>query len=196
MNRSLKVAICAGFLGLSTAVVVPTVAAQECGGSSMAAQILKNHQDKLKQLGCKNDKECIAKRQELIDNAKTFWNTMVGNSWATIGPRDLQLGADLKGTVINPGERRFVSSVPVIDYDNMTVKIDKRGGQAETSIQISKLDAQGKCSDLFTETVPSGSGAYSKTFSLSEVRGSVITVRLTPKGLGRKLEYTLRADGK
>ncbi|MBK8255314.1 MAG: hypothetical protein IPK82_21985 [Polyangiaceae bacterium] len=196
MNRSLKVLVCAALLGFATATAPAPVTAAECGGQSMAAQILKNHQDKLKALGCKKDADCIAKRNEIVENAKTFWNSMAGNSWATLGPRDLELGKDLKGTVVNPGERRFINAVPVIDYDNMTVTITKTGGKAETGIQISKLDAQGNCTDLVTETVPAGDGAYKKTFSLSAVRGSVITVRLTPKGLGRKLEYTLRADGK
>ncbi len=195
MNRSVKAALCVGLFGISALSFSPPVAAEECGGSNMAAQILAAHQDKMKALGCKNDKDCIAKRADLINSATTFWNMMAGNSWATIGPRDLAFGQDLKGTVVNPGERRFVTAVPIIDFDNMTLAFNKTDGKAETDVQVSKLDAQGNCVDVARFTVPKGDGSFSKSLTISAVRGSVITVRITPKGLGRKLGYTLRATG-
>lgn len=194
MNRSLKVALCVGLLGVSTVCVAPPALAEECGGSSMAAQILKNHQDKLKYFGCKNDQDCIAKRGELITNATTFWNSMAGNSWATIGPRELETGKDLKGTVQNPGERRFLTKMPIIDFDSAKLTLKKLDGQAETDVRVYELDAQGNCNELAHETIPKGTGSYAKTLTLQGIRGSVLTVRLTPKGLGRKLEYTLRLD--
>lgn len=195
MNRSIKAALCVGLLGISTLSLAAPVEAEECGGSSMAAQIFNNHKSKLKEYGCKNDQDCIAKRNELVANATAFWNSMAGSSWATFGPRDLAFGQDLKGTVLNPGERRFVTSVPIIDFDNMTLTLNKTGGKAETDVQISKLDAQGNCVDVARFTVPKGDDSFSRSLSIPAVRGSVITVRLTPKGLGRKLEYTLRATG-
>jgi hypothetical protein len=195
MSRSIKVVLCAVVLGVSSLSLPGPAAAEDCGGSSMAAQILKNHQDKLKALGCKNDADCIAKRNEIVDNGKAFWNSMAGNSWAAIGPRELTLGEELKGTVINPGERRFLSALPIIDYDTVKLTLTKKGGQAETDVRIYRLDAQGNCAELATVTVPKGDGSFAQTFTLSAVRGSVLTVRLTPKGLGRKLEYTLLAKG-
>lgn len=194
MKRSMKMALCAGLLGMSTLSLAAPVHAEQCGGNSMAAELLKKHQDKLKELGCKDDKECAKNRQKLFENSVNFWNSLVGNSPLTIGPRRLDFDSDLKGTVINPGERRFIS-LPIIDYDKMTVSITKQGGQAETELTISKLDAQGKCTELVHEDIPKGTGNYARSFSFDEVRGSVIIVRLTPKGLGRKLEYTLKAKG-
>ena len=160
----------------------------------MAAEILKNYKDKLASLGCKNDKDCIAKRAEIVANATTFWNSMAGNSWAKVGPRELETGKELKGTVVNPGERRFLTKLPIIDFDSAKLTLQKVDGQAETEVRVYELDAQGNCNELASETIPKGKGAYAKTLTLQGIRGSVITVRMTPKGFGRKLEYTLRFD--
>lgn len=196
MSMSKRLAI--GVLASGVLLAQPALAA-DCGGDNIAASILKNHQDKLKNLGCKGDEDCIkdrAKKEALIKEGIRFWNSMVGNSWAAIGPRELEIAKELKGTVVNPGERKFITALPIIDFDNLDLAINKQGGKAETSIQISKLDARGSCSVVATETVAAGDGSYRKTVNLTAVRGSVLIVRLTPKGLGRKLEYTLNATGR
>lgn len=196
MNGNNLLAICV----LASGVLLARPAlAVDCGGDNIAATILKNHQDKLRNLGCKGDEDCIKDREkkaELVKEGIKFWNSMVGNTWAAIGPRELEFTAELKGTVVNPGERKFITAMPIIDFDNASLVINKQGGKAETAIQISRLDARGTCSVVATETVSAGDGAYSKTVALTAVRGSVLIVRLTPKGLGRKLEYTLKATGR
>lgn len=194
MKHSLKSALCAGLLAISTLSAAPQAAAQQCGGNNMAAELLKKHQAKLTALGCKSDTDCAEKRADLIKNLVDVWNQLAGNSPLTIGPRRLDLGTTLGGAVVNPGERRFIS-LPIVGHDKVKLKITKKGGQAETEIVVSKLDASGRCSEVARETVPAGTGSYTKTLNLSSVRGAVLIVRLTPKDLLRKLEYTLRADG-
>ncbi len=134
-------------------------------------------------------------REDLAKNAIEVWNGIVGkDSKLTIGPRRLDFGTNLEGTVLNPGERRFIS-MPIQD-DQVKLSFKKTGGQSETHVVISKLDANGKCSEVAHYTVPFGKGSFHKTITVPSTQGAILIVRVTPTVPLRKLDYTLRADGK
>lgn len=194
MKHAWKTTICAALIGISTLGAALPAKAETCGGNSLAAELMKKHKDKLAKLGCKGDKECATHREDLVKNLISVWNQLADNSPATIGPRRLDLGVNLQGTVLNPGERRFIS-LPILDHDKVKLTLKKEGGQSETDIVISKLDPDGKCSEVAHKTVPFGTGSYKKTFTVDSARGSILIVHLVPKSVLRKLEYTLRADG-
>ena len=70
-----------------------------------------------------------------------WWNSAVGNSWATIGPRRLTPEVQ-SGTIQGQTARTFVGVAPV--FSRTTVTVDKEGGQAPTEVTVCAYDRDGR----------------------------------------------------
>jgi hypothetical protein len=54
--------------------------------------------------------KALDKVEEVADQVMTAWNRLAGSStWATIGPRSLELGTRYKGTLFSTGSRLFIT---------------------------------------------------------------------------------------
>jgi hypothetical protein len=130
-----------------------------------------------------------------VDEMIKFWNSMAGNSWAKIGPRRLDFGKNLAGTVVGPTTRVFIAETPS-DKNQVEVKIDKLDGKAKTSITVCKVDKTGRKTKLWDFTADNGSYTKTWTKTLSGVKDELITVNIAGHSATNKFQYTVRATKK
>ncbi len=122
-----------------------------------------------------------------------WWNVMVGNSWARLGPRKFEFGLAETGNVVTPGKRTFVSLLPSGD-DTRTVTITKTGGKSRTVVRVCKADpvngrpAQVGSTKEFAKKARNGT---SHTFSVTGANRQFIIVEIIPKTAGRSMNYKL-----
>jgi hypothetical protein len=132
---------------------------------------------------------------EKVDEMIKFWNSMAGNSWAKIGPRRLDFGKNLNGSVVGPTSRVFIAETPS-NKDKVEVKIDKLDGKAKTSITVCSVDKAGRKTKLWDFTADNGN--YTKTWkkTVSGVKDGIVTVNIVGHSATNKFKYTVRATKK
>lgn len=200
-----KSMIIAAALVLALGVSVIPSANADCKIPQALVDLAKKIKEECKKLEGTNSKfkDCAAK----IDKFKALsekWNTLVGNSPLRIGPRDMAFNTDQLGTLIAPGDRRFVSGL-IETTKGVTITVTKRkpavgeeptkGGcvvnicvidpetQAETQLATAEID---KDAAVGTQVV--------KTFSAAQVGGKIVITRLDGKGIAARFPYTFRAS--
>lgn len=206
---------------LSFSMLIPTHAqADDCeSGAQMATAIWKNWGDEIKKGGCATGVavsaaltggvtapaaaemylECYATvtaYEEVAKKAITKWNDLVGNTWASLGPRALEANTKLSGTLVSTGGRVFISPAPLpANVDEVELSLKKTGGKGKTSVTICKVSANGKASQLWSFTIEAGDDNDGKTWSrsLKNLDGYVLSVHLDCKSVTKKLEYELTA---
>lgn len=131
------------------------------------------------------------KAAKVAEDMVAYWNRMANNSWATIGPRELEMGKTLKGKLVSTGGRVFVSTQP-LDEDRVDLKIEKTDGKAKTSVTVCK-DYRGSKTKLWDFTIENGKqlGTWNRT--LTGMKGRVLTVHLDAKSVANTMSYELRA---
>ncbi len=173
-------------------------------GAKVVADIWEKHDDVVKGLGCvvvMVASEGVVPLNPCLDAADkvakvatqmiAFWNSMAGDSWATIGPREFKLGETNKGTLVSTGGRMFITSSP-LDKDKLDVKIKKTDGKAKTHVTICK-DNHGKKTKLAEFDIDNGKDNVGQSFtrSLTGVRGYVVTVHLDAGSVANTFSYEL-----
>ena len=101
------------------AMAPSNIQAQDCGSAaSVTGDIWTEHELAIRALGCVFGPTCtLVEIAGYTDRMITLWNSLVGNSWAHIGPRRLGFNKTHTGTVVgNLGARLDFASciVPVI----------------------------------------------------------------------------------
>ena len=132
---------------------------------------------------------------EKVDEMIKFWNSMAGNSWAKIGPRRLDYGTNLDGTVVGPTTRVFVAETPT-NTDKVEIKLNKLDGKAKTSVTVCKVDKSGRKTKLWDFTADNGNYTKTWTKTLSGVKDELVTVNIVGHSATNKFKYTLRATKK
>lgn len=184
---------------------IPSTEAQNCDIPAFVKDLVKKLKDECKKLEGPDAEtsKCTAKRARFLELVQK-WNTLVGNSPLRIGPREMEFGIPQTGTLVAPGDRRFVSQL--IEPDKgATVTVtkqaaslgrDKTRGICVVNICAIDLDS-GAESKLATHTFDSNAdiGAQMvKSFSSSQVGNKVLIVRLDGKGgLGDRFPYSFKA---
>jgi hypothetical protein len=136
---------------------------------------------------------------KLIDK----WNGLVQNSPLRLGPRDTAFGQDQVGTVVAPGDRRFVSQ-PIEPTKGVTISVKKRApiagdqptkGGCVVTVCAVDLDSAAETSlASFTFEPDAKVGTeFNKSFAASQVGNKVIIVKLDGKGLAARFPYTYKA---
>jgi len=139
--------------------------------------------------GDEASKACLAagKYQQLAPKLKQLAN----NGAFTLGPRDLAIGTAQNGTIVNPAFRTFLSPA-LLDKDNLTVKVEKKGGKGGANIRICRIDEKKKYTHLKTIIFEEGGGAATQSATVSGVKGHLVQVFIDGSGgVSRAFDYTL-----
>jgi hypothetical protein len=141
-----------------------------------------------------------------VTRAVQYFNRLANNSWATLGPRDLTFGQQLSGTVVFPGNRKFVSVVPSRS-DAVALSINELDGKARVEVAVCRRDESGRFSRLVAPTTfnyneVSSNRAQNETFVIGGVRDKFLAVVLTSRyndaiartNVAPKFEYTLSLE--
>lgn len=131
--------------------------------------------------------------EDAIRKAVSRWNQLVGDSWAKLGPRRITLGDADEGTVVNPGERTFLTPGPMA-ADELEVAIRSRDGNAECEVTVCAHPKSGRPRKLWTATFAKGNDndGTSKTHTLKGVRGCVLSINLKPRGALKSFSYRVK----
>jgi hypothetical protein len=137
--------------------------------------------------------DVATKVADITENMISFWNKMVNNNWATIGPRRLDYGTTLTGTVVSKGERMFVAALPT-DKDKVDLKIKKTDGKAETDVTVCK-DYRGTKTPVWAFTIPNGDDNVGQVWSrsLTGLKARELTVHFGGNSVTNSMSYELTA---
>lgn len=181
-----------------------------CGNvSSIARSILLKTAERAKARGCNVTttgagglavSRCAASRVAIVTSDMIdFWNSMVANSWATIGPRDWPIYPSPKsqsGTIRAYGTRLFVSPHPMFLTDKVRVSVRKVEGMNATNVTFCASNLHGQVSRKWelrlTGSTPDGK-LYTKEFT--GLRGFVPSVNFAGTQLTRQMQYRVRGTG-
>ena len=181
-----KLIVCASLCGLASVALPSTAAAGTCGSvASVSSDLFKEYNSLASQI------PYIDK----VDKMITFWNSMAGNSWAKIGPRRLEYGKTMSGTVTGPTSRVFIAETPS-DMKQADVTIKKLDGKAKTSITVCKVDASGNQQKVWDFTVENGNGTETFTRTVKGLEGKLLTVHINGHSATNSFKYTVRANKK
>ncbi|MFZ1704867.1 MAG: hypothetical protein WAT79_11015 [Saprospiraceae bacterium] len=125
-------------------------------------------------------------------NALQLWNLLNQNGWGNIGARSLDYGESENGNIVGQTKRTFV--LPPSFNETVTITIHKTDGKANTGVSVCSTRKNGQTTELDTHTFPNGNQNMSKTFSLHNVKGRVLSVAIRNYSVGNKFTYTISAD--
>ncbi|MEZ4884889.1 MAG: hypothetical protein R3E32_09205 [Chitinophagales bacterium] len=127
------------------------------------------------------------------DRAISSWNGLVGNSWATIGPRDLKINnRSENGTIMGQTNRTFIT--PPARNNTVTITLRKTDGKAKTGVTICTTDKNNNTRTIHSYTFNNGNYTKTKAFTISNARDKVISINMRNYSVGNKFEYTISAN--
>ena len=182
-----KLLLCASLCGASTVALPSQAHAGDCGSvTSVTSDLWNKYEEYLR------DNLPYAKT---VDKMVKFWNSMAGNSWAKIGPRRLEYGKNLKGTVVGPTDRVFIAETPA-DKKHAEITIKKLDGKAKTSITVCKVGSDGKPQKVWDFTAENGKGTKTWTKTVKGMKDKILTVHIKGHSATNKFKYTVNAKKK
>jgi hypothetical protein len=196
ISRSTLAAATIAF-SLTGLAAAPAHAQSKCNSASkVTSAIWAKYDTELKKVGCKKGGEKCSKMEAVVREMVSFWNQQAGNGWATIGPREILFEGKLSGRIVAGGERVFVTKLPLVDADTVTVEVEKEGGKAPAIVSISLVDEQGRCVEGNEVSFDGGSGRGNiKRLSISGARDRVVVIKVDAKQ-GKAFEYQLTVRAK
>ncbi|MDQ3821524.1 MAG: hypothetical protein M3362_28120, partial [Acidobacteriota bacterium] len=142
-------------------------------------------------------KTCLnsPKYAQAVGKMVTYFNEKVNNSWATLGPRQMEFGSTQEGNLIGPGDRVFLSPAP-LDKDSLTVRIKKLGGRARTVVVICKINDNNTQTKLdeFEFAEGDGNTGQEVTKTVYGVQNHLVQVHLDAKTATREFHYSFYAS--
>jgi hypothetical protein len=194
-------------IALAAGLTAGTARAGQCdSAASLTADIWGEYDQLLKTAGCAvvsivsegavPPNLCLdsaTKAAEITEQMISFWNKAANNSWATIGPRRLDLDTQLEGKLVGFGDRVF-SSVKPLDQDRVELRLQKTDGKAKTIVRVC-TDYRGKRDTIWEFTIDNGKGNEGKvwTKTLDGVKGRILLVDLDARSAANTLSYELKA---
>jgi hypothetical protein len=175
----------------------PAHAQSKCNSASkVTSAIWSKYGEELKKAGCKKGGEKCSKMEAVVREMVSFWNQQAENGWATIGPREIVFEGKLDGKIVAGGERVFVTKLPLVDADTVTVEVKKEGGKAPAIVSISLVDEQGRCVEGSEVDFDGGSGRDTvKRLSISGARDRLVVIKIDAKQ-GKAFDYELTVRAK
>jgi hypothetical protein len=81
-------------------------------------------------------------------------------------------------------------------WDKVEIEIEKTDGRAETEIIICTWDMNSGAKNNYTEyTFPNGNNTSSKKFTITNVHGKSISVKLRNKSFSNTFKYAIKSKG-
>ena len=173
-------------------------ASARCSGFDKEAGLLKKTaeaicdvipgQNSIKVATCGSIDKATNLGKELI----SFWNDTANNGPAKIGPRDLVIGREDHGKLVNPGGRLWIVDKPV--SGDKKVKISYRDGKAGAMVDICKVDAKGNVKYLAYIDIPKKSKkGGSKTVKIKDGGWLLIDMK-GQGGLAKSYSYGIEVS--
>ena len=133
------------------------------------------------------------------DTLLGFWNSKIASGgWATIGPRELKIEATNSGNLIAPGDRKFITSSPILGTDRVTLGIEELDGRARVHARICTVTMNNYYGQLhvftFNET-PEERANQAQTIlqDLDDVGEKFLIVKLDAEGTpDRNFKYEIK----
>ena len=144
-----------------------------------------------KHVGCIIDEKATG----FANAMERLWDRLAGDSWATLGPRQIRYNNVQGGTVVNPTKRTFISYLP-LDSDSATISLTKRGGGASTEVAVCSHGPDGDTRLEYSEVI-SGNTQDGYEWSPPELHSMInrmISIQVQPAGVGKKFGYVLRVS--
>lgn len=148
--------------------------------------------------------ECIATTSaasRLPDSMVGFWNSITGSdTWATIGPRQLQFGRDQTGNLIAPGDRKFISVTPFLGNGSVYLDLEESDGRARVTARVCSVGFDNYYQRLVAFSVnetPEERDDQAQRIlqDLGNLRNKFLIVYLDAAGIvGQNFRYRLRAE--
>jgi hypothetical protein len=167
--------------------------ADRCESAGSYAAKFKEAADKACSYG--NWSTCNQRGELLAEAAywTSWWNQMAGNTWAKIGPRQIDFGRTDQGNIVAPGKRLWVSFTPAA-HGFVEVKISKKDGKAGLRVHLCAINDQGKTEWIETLDIPRG--ADNKVFTVRDPKGTLkgkfVAVDMIGDGMvGQGFKYDL-----
>jgi len=196
-------------LTLSLTVAGPLQAQSVCQSNALD-QIIKRYNDRcrvyegcyawhLAKVAAKSSAQMLVYPPAAFNTIKnemtSWWNAMVGNTWARVGPRYVDFGTSVKGNVITPTKRTWYSLMPSTD-DVRYVRIRHDDGRSRTIVRICTVDpTTGRPSQATAFDIPKGSSQQywpaNAAYQVNNAAGQFVIVEIDPKTVGRSFRYTL-----
>jgi hypothetical protein len=127
-----------------------------------------------------------------VKKVKQAWNWISANGGSTIGPRYLEVdGGNESGSITGQTKRTFVT--PPSFNNKMVITINKYDGRAETGVVICAHGRDGISRQLKSYTFPNNRNGAVKKFTLTGVKGKVISVAMRNKSVANKFKYRINA---
>lgn len=127
-----------------------------------------------------------------------FWNEHVAsNSWATIGPRQLELGSTQFGTLVSPGDRKYITPSPVYAQNRAFLSLQERSGIARVGVRVCTVSIFNRYQRLVSFSInetPEERQDESQYigYDLNNIGMRFLIVHLDGAGLiGRRFQYEL-----
>jgi hypothetical protein len=151
-------------------------------------------------VGCASGDPTLCTAAQLAEfTAKciTFWNNQVNNSWATIGPRDMEFGKTYTGTLVGTSGRLFISPYPSTS-DEVTVTIDETDGKAKTAVVVCKVNKNNEATQVAEKWFNDTDERQDKKDEHREIvvkgaKNHIIVVHFDAKSALNSFSYKLRA---
>ncbi|MEO0474163.1 MAG: hypothetical protein AAF206_31430 [Bacteroidota bacterium] len=189
MKNSIKIALAAFFFTLSFGLT--SLNAQTPGCSSAANTVSTMWQ----KYGEWSPSIGFSAWASKADRAIRLWNQAARNSWATIGPRSLNLPRDTEsGTILGQTNRTFVT--PPSFHNTIEITINKTDGRAKTGITICTKSRNGSRRTVHSYTFNNGNRPMRKVFTINNAKGKVISVSMRNYSVGNKFKYTISSKKK
>jgi len=133
---------------------------------------------------------------KIVPDMVHWWNNANHNSWATIGPRKLELNRPERGRLVSHTGRLFISPYPILS-DTVTLNIKKLGGKAKTHVTICSHapgDRNWREGSVIFDSGKRNKGA-NWPLTIRNVKGKYIAVHLTSKSMVNTFQYQVSASG-
>ena len=146
---------------------------------------------------CKAGAKVTHKMEKLLnEKLRDGWRKLAKNSWATIGPRELEWGKKETGTLRGTFARMFVSEKPVTE-DQLQVVVKKTEGKGKARVAICGISPKtGKVKKLATHTFGRGDDKETWKHTVKDAFGMNIMVHIDGKTVARKFAYSVKATPK
>ena len=133
---------------------------------------------------------------ELSESLVAWWNDMANNSWATIGPRQLQWSGVMNGTLHSGAASRLFCSATPSNKESVEITIEKLDGKAQTEVEICKMHRNGTSTLTHSFIFANGDANIGtvKTRTVTGAKDDIICVHFNNQSVGYSFQYALDAD--
>ena len=130
--------------------------------------------------------------KQKVKKFKKLWNALVASntSWATLGPRYMEIGSKVDQGKIVPQTKRTFVTAPA-NKNSVVITIEKYDGRAKTGVSICIHGKNGDQLNKKNYTFPNDRASKTKKFTITGTKGKIISVSMKNHSAGNKFLYKI-----